>query len=235
MFVGVRCSLDELVRREASRGDRPAGLAALQYDLVHAHGDYDVECDTSTADPRECAEMVKKFLARRPTPTAFTRLHPGRLRRPAASPARWSPPAARSPSGGRVRRAPGRSVNDEHEPRGRCPVPAGSCLAQGHAYARRAGRPAGDARRSARSPSRTDSPPPATVTSATRISNPIGTLPSWATVRAYTSVVDENLVVLRWVERNLQLRRYVGSPPRHLVSGSCAECLHSRRTARRTA
>ncbi|WP_306334634.1 chloramphenicol phosphotransferase CPT family protein [Streptomyces sp. KL118A] len=75
LFVGVRCSLDELVRREASRGDRPAGLAALQYDLVHAHGDYDVECDTSTADPRECAEMVKKFLARRPTPTAFTRLH----------------------------------------------------------------------------------------------------------------------------------------------------------------
>ncbi|MCX5205869.1 chloramphenicol phosphotransferase CPT family protein [Streptomyces sp. NBC_00237] len=74
LFVGVRCSLDELVRREAARGDRPSGLAALQYDLVHEHGDYDVECDTSTTDPRECAELIKKFLPHRPTPTAFSRL-----------------------------------------------------------------------------------------------------------------------------------------------------------------
>ncbi|MFI5808860.1 chloramphenicol phosphotransferase CPT family protein [Streptomyces sp. NPDC051561] len=74
LFVGVRCSLDELVRREEERGDRPLGLAALQYDLVHEHGDYDVECDTSSADPRTCAELIKKFLPCRPTPTAFTRL-----------------------------------------------------------------------------------------------------------------------------------------------------------------
>jgi chloramphenicol 3-O phosphotransferase len=74
LFVGIRCSLDELVRREEARGDRPSGLAALQYDLVHDHGDYDVEYDTSTAGPRECAESIKKFLPRRPTPTAFTRL-----------------------------------------------------------------------------------------------------------------------------------------------------------------
>ncbi|CAM5229801.1 chloramphenicol phosphotransferase [Streptomyces spiroverticillatus] len=74
LFVGVHCSLDELARREEARGDRPSGLAALQYDLVHEHGDYDVECDTSTTDLRECAELIKKFLPRRPTPTAFTRL-----------------------------------------------------------------------------------------------------------------------------------------------------------------
>ncbi|WP_406102842.1 chloramphenicol phosphotransferase CPT family protein [Streptomyces sp. NBC_01003] len=74
LFVGVRCSLDELTRREEVRGDRPSGLAALQYDLVHRHGDYDVECDTGTASPRECAELIKEFLPRRPTPTAFTRL-----------------------------------------------------------------------------------------------------------------------------------------------------------------
>ncbi|WP_274910785.1 chloramphenicol phosphotransferase CPT family protein [Streptomyces sp. WZ-12] len=74
LFVGVHCPLDELARRELARGDRPPGLAAHQYDLVHAHGDYDVECDTSTASPRECAQRIKEFLPRRPSPAAFTRL-----------------------------------------------------------------------------------------------------------------------------------------------------------------
>lgn len=74
LFVGVHCPLDELTRRELARGDRPPGLAALQYDLVHGHGDYDFECDTSAADPRECAQQIKEFLPHRPTPTAFTRL-----------------------------------------------------------------------------------------------------------------------------------------------------------------
>jgi chloramphenicol 3-O phosphotransferase len=74
LFVGVHCPLDELARRELARGDRPPGLAAHQYDLVHAHGDYDLECDTSTASPRECAQRIKKLLPYRPNPTAFTRL-----------------------------------------------------------------------------------------------------------------------------------------------------------------
>lgn len=74
LFVGVRCQLDELVRREQARGDRPPGLAALQYDAVHAHGDYDLECDTGTASPRACARRIKEFLPYRPVPTAFTRL-----------------------------------------------------------------------------------------------------------------------------------------------------------------
>ncbi|MGN5381221.1 chloramphenicol phosphotransferase [Streptomyces sp. MUSC 14] len=74
LFVGVHCPLDELGRRELSRGDRPSGLAAHQYDLVHGHGDYDLECDTSAASPRECAQRIKEFLPHRPSPTAFTRL-----------------------------------------------------------------------------------------------------------------------------------------------------------------
>ncbi|MEV1024318.1 AAA family ATPase [Streptomyces sp. NPDC050264] len=74
LFVGVHCPLDELVRREQARGDRPRGLAAHQYDLVHRHGDYDLECDTGAASPRACAERIKDFLPGRPTPTAFTRL-----------------------------------------------------------------------------------------------------------------------------------------------------------------
>ncbi|NED13893.1 AAA family ATPase [Streptomyces sp. SID9124] len=74
LLVGVHCLLDELVRREQARGDRPAGLAAHQYDLVHAHGDYDLECDSGAATPRECAQRIKEFLPHRPDPTAFTRL-----------------------------------------------------------------------------------------------------------------------------------------------------------------
>jgi chloramphenicol 3-O phosphotransferase len=74
LFVGVHCSREELARREEARGDRPSGLAALQYDLVHQHGDYDFECDTTTTSPRECAELIKEFLPRRPTATAFSRL-----------------------------------------------------------------------------------------------------------------------------------------------------------------
>ncbi|MFJ9037165.1 chloramphenicol phosphotransferase CPT family protein [Streptomyces sp. NPDC102406] len=109
LFVGVHCPLDELVRREAARGDRPPGLAALQYELVHRHGVYDLECDTSTASPRACAEQIRDFLPHRPSPTAFMRLRglpaPAAPREPAggapAEPGVSSPPtrgARRTPS-----------------------------------------------------------------------------------------------------------------------------------------
>jgi chloramphenicol 3-O phosphotransferase len=74
LFVGVHCSREELARREEARGDRPSGLAALQYDVVHQHGDYDFECDTTTTSPRECAALIREFLPRRPPETAFSRL-----------------------------------------------------------------------------------------------------------------------------------------------------------------
>ncbi|MES5823939.1 AAA family ATPase [Streptomyces sp. RG80] len=74
VLVGVHCPPEELARRERERGDRPPGLAARQLEQVHSHGVYDVECDTSRATPRECALLIKEFLANRPTPTAFERL-----------------------------------------------------------------------------------------------------------------------------------------------------------------
>ena len=46
----------------------------MQYELVHAHGDYDLECDTGAASPRACAQQIREFLSLRPSPTAFTRL-----------------------------------------------------------------------------------------------------------------------------------------------------------------
>ncbi len=76
VLVGVRCSPEELARRERSRGDRPLGLAAGQLAQVHAHGIYDIECDTTDTAPEECARQIKEFLPGRPTPTAFERLRP---------------------------------------------------------------------------------------------------------------------------------------------------------------
>ncbi|MFD7641476.1 chloramphenicol phosphotransferase CPT family protein [Kitasatospora sp. NPDC059795] len=77
LFVGVRCGLDELIRRETARGNRPSGLAAVQYDLVHRHGDYDLECDSGAYSPRECAEQIRAFLPNQPESTAFGRLREG--------------------------------------------------------------------------------------------------------------------------------------------------------------
>lgn len=80
VFVGVTCPLEEVQRREEQRGDRAPGLAARQFELVHSHSTYDIECDTSVSGPLECAESVKEFLSHRPRPTAFERLRSGVLR-----------------------------------------------------------------------------------------------------------------------------------------------------------
>jgi chloramphenicol 3-O phosphotransferase len=71
-FVGVRCSLPELERRERDRGNRTIGRAALQFPLVHEHGTYDVEVDSEHQSPAECAEAISKRLAEKPV--AFEQL-----------------------------------------------------------------------------------------------------------------------------------------------------------------
>ncbi len=78
VLVGVRCPLPELEARERARGDRPLGLAARQIDQVHAHGVYDIECDTDLAGPSDCAQRIKDFLPRRRFPTAFQQLRAAR-------------------------------------------------------------------------------------------------------------------------------------------------------------
>jgi chloramphenicol 3-O phosphotransferase len=74
VFVGVRCSPAELERRERERGDRPSGVALAQQAQVHAHGLYDIECDTTAASPYGCAVLIRDFLGTRQVPTAFDRL-----------------------------------------------------------------------------------------------------------------------------------------------------------------
>ena len=41
---------------------------------MHAHGQYDVECDTTEASPYDCAVRVRDFLRTGQEPTAFDRL-----------------------------------------------------------------------------------------------------------------------------------------------------------------
>ena len=72
-FVGVRCPEAVISEREAVRPGRFPGTATGHLEICHAHGDYDVEVDTSQATPEECAMAVINRLHAGP-PEAFARL-----------------------------------------------------------------------------------------------------------------------------------------------------------------
>jgi chloramphenicol 3-O phosphotransferase len=74
LFVGLRLPLAEAERRERERGDRGPGGAVAWYDLVHAHGIYDLELDTSLASPMECAQQIKRALENGHPRRAFRQL-----------------------------------------------------------------------------------------------------------------------------------------------------------------
>jgi chloramphenicol 3-O phosphotransferase len=61
-FVGLFAPLDVLEARERARGDRLPGLARWQYDRVHNGMAYDLEIDTASASPPECARRIKAAL-----------------------------------------------------------------------------------------------------------------------------------------------------------------------------
>ena len=56
--VGVRCPLEEAERREAARPNRIPGTARSQFDLVHAHGPYDLEVDTHAFGTDACVRAI---------------------------------------------------------------------------------------------------------------------------------------------------------------------------------
>lgn len=74
LFVGVRCLLEVAEQRERERGDRVQGLVRAHYDLVHAHGTYDLEVDTSSSTAMECALQIKERLLKGPSSVAFRHL-----------------------------------------------------------------------------------------------------------------------------------------------------------------
>jgi chloramphenicol 3-O phosphotransferase len=58
LWVGVRCDPATATAREAARGDRTIGMAALQAELVHQGVAYDLEVDTARSSPAECARII---------------------------------------------------------------------------------------------------------------------------------------------------------------------------------
>ena len=74
LFVGVRCPLEVAEQREQARGDRTLGLVKAHYDLVHSHGTYDLEVDTSVLSPMGAAILIRDRLNHGTAPDAFHRL-----------------------------------------------------------------------------------------------------------------------------------------------------------------
>jgi chloramphenicol 3-O phosphotransferase len=73
-LIGVRCPLEVVEEREKARRDRTLGQARTQFDLVHSHGVYDLEVDTSVESVDACAERIKAYLRAGSEPSAFQRL-----------------------------------------------------------------------------------------------------------------------------------------------------------------
>lgn len=63
-FVGVHCPLDELERREVARGDRPLGDARRDFFMIHQHGTYDVEVDSTLPPEVNAAKIVAAHQSR---------------------------------------------------------------------------------------------------------------------------------------------------------------------------
>lgn len=74
-LVGVRCPLGIVEMRERGRKDRTLGQARAQFNVVHAHGVYDLEVDTSQLSPVECAAAIHDFIYNNPLPSAFRILY----------------------------------------------------------------------------------------------------------------------------------------------------------------
>jgi len=66
LWVGVRCPADIAAAREIARGDRVAGMAASQAEIVHQGVEYDIEVDTSHLESLDCAQTIAARLVAAP-------------------------------------------------------------------------------------------------------------------------------------------------------------------------
>jgi chloramphenicol 3-O phosphotransferase len=58
LWVGVRCDAVTAAARETARGDRVAGMATAQAELVHRGVAYDLEVDTARGEALDCARAI---------------------------------------------------------------------------------------------------------------------------------------------------------------------------------
>ncbi|WP_245983925.1 chloramphenicol phosphotransferase CPT [Lentzea flaviverrucosa] len=64
VWVGVRCDAAVAAGRELARGDRVAGMAEAQAELVHRGMTYDVEVDSAKSEAVECARVIAARVGR---------------------------------------------------------------------------------------------------------------------------------------------------------------------------
>ncbi|MBX9688911.1 MAG: chloramphenicol phosphotransferase CPT family protein [Candidatus Obscuribacterales bacterium] len=69
-YIGIRCSDQELSRREAARGDRYLGWARGSQIYAHKDAIYDLEIENSNKSPDECAIEIKNFIESDKAPKA---------------------------------------------------------------------------------------------------------------------------------------------------------------------
>ena len=82
LLVGVRCPIEVIMERRRNTGwdkgssaDSPLPAAVHRWQReVHIPGIYDLEVDTSSMSPGECAEAIRRHLEADPAPSAFRRL-----------------------------------------------------------------------------------------------------------------------------------------------------------------
>jgi chloramphenicol 3-O phosphotransferase len=75
-FVGVHCSVEELILRERARRDRVPGSAVAAMKRVHANAIYDLEVDSTATPSSALAAQIIVALETRSGPSAFERMRP---------------------------------------------------------------------------------------------------------------------------------------------------------------
>ncbi|MGI8447691.1 MAG: chloramphenicol phosphotransferase CPT [Streptosporangiaceae bacterium] len=58
LWIGVRCESAVAAGREVARGDRVAGMASAQAEMVHEGVVYDLQVDTTHTEALECARAI---------------------------------------------------------------------------------------------------------------------------------------------------------------------------------
>ena len=71
LFVGLHCGLGELKRREAARGDRPAGSAEADFKAIHAGRRYDLDLHTEDGTEANMSRVLTALEASRPRSAFF--------------------------------------------------------------------------------------------------------------------------------------------------------------------
>lgn len=83
-FVALHCDLDELVKRETLRADRPIGSAADDHDRIHVGQRYDLELPAGQTVQEYANQVLSAWTARR-APSVFQQLAIERMSEPARS------------------------------------------------------------------------------------------------------------------------------------------------------